>query len=63
MPRPPKPNPPIEVHVRLPQEVYAPAAAILYSPLEQRIPYGAWNGLVTRLIQDWLQKQQTGAAS
>lgn len=63
MPRPKSANPPVDIHLRIPPEVYVPAAAILYSPLEQRVPYGAMNRLVITLLKDWLQKQSTNPAN
>jgi len=57
MPRPKKVDRPIDKHLRLPQSVVAPTETLLYSEVEGRVPHGAWQELVERLLRDWLSKQ------
>lgn len=49
---------PHTVHVTLPDEVYAQLSLELFSPVERRIPYGAWSQLFTRLALEYLQRTQ-----
>lgn len=59
MPRTPNIQRPHTIHVTLPDEVYAQLALELFSPVERRIPYGAWSELFTRLALDHLQRIQS----
>jgi len=41
--------------VWLPQDIHARAALHLYSDVEGRIPKGAWQGLISRLLRDFFE--------
>jgi hypothetical protein len=54
MPRPKNPFPGIRSQILIPEDVRARLSLALYSPAEQRVPYGAYSSLVTQLLRDWL---------
>lgn len=60
MPRPPAAVKPIVKELRLPPDIVARTDLILYSHLENRVPYGAWAKLLTQLLEEWLQKVEQG---
>ncbi len=55
--RPRKIDTPQQRIVRLPASVSARLDALLWSDVEGRVPYGAFQTLITRLVEDWLVKQ------
>lgn len=44
----------IDKHIWLPETLVAQAELRLMSELEQRVPYGAWQKLIERLLMRWL---------
>lgn len=54
MPRPRNPFPGVQTQVLIPEDVRARLSLALYSPAEQRVPYGAYSKLITQLLRDWL---------
>jgi hypothetical protein len=57
MGRPPKVIPSIEKAISLPSDIVAKVDLILWSELENRVPYGAWTRYLETLIRDDLQKR------
>lgn len=55
MARPRKLDRPVEKHIMLPQSLVAQVELRLWSDLEQRVPLGSWQTLLTSLLNDWLQ--------
>lgn len=55
MPRPKHTIRPAELKVSIPSDVFTQVGIELYSPLKERIPYGAWSELVTTLLNRWLR--------
>lgn len=55
MPRPKNPFPGIRSQILIPEDVRARLSLALYSPAEQRVPYGAYSALVTQLLREWLE--------
>ena len=47
---------PVRLELALPEDLYARAAIVLFSDVEQRIPYGAWSGLFTELLRIYLKR-------
>lgn len=58
MPRPPRPEPYVRRHLTLPADIDGEVELRLYSPLEARVPYGAYANLVARLLKEWLEEQR-----
>lgn len=56
MARPPKPTPHKVIQVALPVETLTRMELKLYSPLEGRVPYGARQAYIVRLIEADLKK-------
>lgn len=44
--------------ITIPEDVIARVDLYLYSPLEGRVPYGAWPELMTRLLTQWLAERE-----
>lgn len=49
---------PVRIGVHLPEDVVAKVELELYSEVEKRVPYGAWSGLLTGLVKEWLAKRE-----
>ena len=60
MPRPRKTDRPVEKTICLPQSVVARVDLELYSELEGKVPFGAWQRLVEGLLQDWVKRLDEG---
>ena len=58
MPKPARIDRPVMKNLSLPSSIVVPVEFELYSELEGRVPHGAWAGLMTQLLQDWLAKRQ-----
>ena len=61
MPRPLKTDRPVEKNLSLPASIVARIDLELYSPLEGRVPFGAWRDLVTRLLQEHISNLDKAA--
>lgn len=51
MPRPRKAIRPIEKNISLPQDVVARVDLELYSEIDGKVPFGAWQKFIERLIR------------
>ncbi len=56
MARPVKTDRPVEKNLSLPSSLVARVDLELFSVLEGKVPFGAWQKYVVRLIEDDLQK-------
>jgi len=52
MPRIKSVNPSVDKHIHLPTDLCARVELELYSDLEGRVPFGAWQTFVTKLIKE-----------
>ena len=57
MPRPKKTLRPVYKNISLPEDLVAQVELSLWSELEQRVPFGAWSGLVQQLLWEHLRTQ------
>jgi len=57
MARPRKAIKPIEKTINLPQDLVAKVELLLFSELEQRVPYGAWTKYIEWLVREDLAKR------
>lgn len=53
MPRAKKTIRPVGKHICFPEDVVARVDLELYSPLEGRVPFGAWQEFLTELIRQY----------
>ena len=60
MPRPRKIIRPVEKRVSLPETLVAKVDLLLFSELEGRVPFGAWQGYLVRLIEADLARRAAG---
>lgn len=60
MPRPRKTDRPIEKNLSLPSSLVARVELELYSDLEGKVPFGAWQRYVTGLIEADLARKDAG---
>lgn len=58
MPRPKNPIRSVPHHLHIPEDVYGEVSAILFSPLEGKVPHGAMGKLVTDLLRDFLKRHR-----
>lgn len=63
MPRRPNIDPPVKLTLHLPQSVHTRLSLYLYSELEGRVPYGAFNKFFTERTNEFFEKEQHGAES
>lgn len=56
MPRPKKAIPSVTKEISLPPDLVARVDLALYSELEDRVPHGAWQRLLTELLANWLAR-------
>ena len=61
MPRPKKTDRPIEKNISLPSSIVTQVELELYSELEGRVPFGAWQRYIVGLIQADLATRYAGA--
>ena len=52
MPRPKKTDRPVEKTISLPESIVSRVDLELYSELEGRVPFGAWQRFIVGLIED-----------
>lgn len=57
MPRPPRTDRPVEKSVSFPQSVAVRVDLLLLSPLEQKVPHGAWSKYLLALVEADLAKR------
>ena len=57
MPRPRKVIPSVEKNISLPRDLVAVVELSLYSELEGKVPFGAWQRYLERLIREDLVKR------
>lgn len=62
MPRSPNPVPSVILKIRLPEDVHAQAHLLLYSPLEQKIPYAAWSNFIVARLREWFGHKELDLA-
>lgn len=60
MPRPLKSIRPLKKSISIPEELAARVDLLLYSELEQKVPYAAWSQLIERLLEKHLSELQGG---
>jgi hypothetical protein len=48
----------IPIEIPIPESVYSRVQLELFSPLENRVPYGAMGKLITKLLSDWLKNER-----
>lgn len=53
-------TPSIEKTICLPIDLVVKVDLVLYSELEDRVPFGAWQKLITELLNRWLTEQKGG---
>lgn len=58
MPRPKRVLRPVYKNISLPENLVAQVELSLWSELEQRVPFGAWSGLVQQLLWEHLKAQE-----
>lgn len=63
MPRPKKAVPSVTKELSLPRDIVARVDLELYSELEDRVPHGAWQRLLTQLLTEWLGKVAAAKAA
>lgn len=52
---------PVQKNVALPEDLVAKVEIELFSTIEQRVPMGAWQALLTTLLQRWLHERGIAA--
>lgn len=60
MPAPKRIDRPVSKHLHLPESLVTQVELELYSELEGRVPKGAWQALVERLLREHLQAVHRG---
>lgn len=63
MPRPLKTVRPVEKRISLPEDLVAQVNLKLWSELEGKVPFGAWQEYLVRLIQKDLQEGSSHASN
>ena len=58
MARPKNPTPSVDKTICLPAPVVAQVELLLYSPLQERVPHGAWKRYITGLIEADLRQRR-----
>ena len=54
---------PVEKSISIPSSIHNRVELLLVSPLEGKVPHGAWSGLVTQLLKQYLQSLGQGDAA
>ena len=57
MTRPKPMQKPIRLEILVPEDLHTAATLELFSPLEGRVPYGAWQTLFRELLKGWLDQR------
>lgn len=60
MARPKKTDRPVEKNISLPSSLVAAVELEMWSDLEGKVPFGAWQRYISRLIQEDLAKVKSG---
>jgi len=60
MPREPHIDPPVRLHVAVPESVLAAVDLALFNPVTGKVKYGARSDLITGLLKSWLTQQAAG---
>lgn len=55
MPRPPNPNPNRHIHTTLPPDLMGRVDILLWSESEGKVPQGAMQGFLTKLIREFFE--------
>ena len=63
MGRPRKAIRPVEKNISLSEDLVAQVDLMLYSELEERVPFGAWKEYIERLIRADLERRNQGAGN
>ena len=50
----------IEKNISIPEDLVLKVDLFLFSPLEQRVPHGAWSKYIQGLIREDFQKRKRG---
>jgi hypothetical protein len=50
-------------NIAVPRETYAQVRLLLLDPVTKKVKWGAMSQLVTRLLQDWVDKQRVTAVT
>ena len=58
MAKPARIDRPIKKNLSLPESLVTKVDLLLYNSVENKVPFGAWQELVTRLLNEWLSTQQ-----
>ena len=56
MPRPRKTLRPISKNIHLPEDIVLQTELFLYSEIEGKVPYGAWQGLIEKLLREHFER-------
>lgn len=56
MARPPKADRPVRQEIYLPESLHSQLTLVLFSPVEQRVPHGAWSQFFETLARQALAK-------
>ena len=57
MPRRPNIVPAVKIHYYIDSDVWTMMTLHLYSPLEKKVPYGAYSKFISDLIRDYFSKR------
>lgn len=57
MAKPARIDRPIKKNLSLPESLVTRVELLLYNEVEKKVPFGAWQELVTRLLDEWLLQQ------
>lgn len=57
MPRPRKAIRPVEKNISLPQDLVLQVDLLLYSELEGKVPFGAWQRYIERIVREDLARR------
>lgn len=58
MPRPARTDRPVSKHLHLPESLAGKVELLLFSELEGKVPHGAWQAFICRLIEEHFQRQE-----
>lgn len=58
MPRPRKTLRPISKNIHLPEDIVLQTELFLYSEVEGKVPYGAWQGLIEKLLREHFERAE-----
>jgi len=57
MPRPKRTDRPVSKHLHFPESLAGKVELLLFSELEGKVPHGAWQAFISRLIEEHFQRQ------